>query len=177
MNNLYRELSPGENIPQEINVVIENTLGEKNKYEYREEGYFALDRVIYSPVFFPFGYGFIPQTISGDDDPEDVVLLLSNPVFPGCVVKARPIGILFMEDESGEDSKIIAVPLEKIDPHFENIKELNDLPDYTRKLIEEFFVDYKKLEKGKYVKIKGWGGKEDALKSIEKSVNRFKENQ
>lgn len=177
MNNLFKELSPGENPPQEINVVMENTVGERNKYEYREEGYFSLDRVLYSPVFFPFGYGFVPQTISGDGDPEDVVLLLSNPVFPGCVVKARPIGILFMEDEKGEDNKIIAVPLEKIDPHFENIKELEDLPEYNRKLIQEFFIDYKKLEKGKYVKVKGWGKREEALKKIEESIKRFKENQ
>ena len=173
MNNLYIDLTPGDNPPKEINVVVENPLGERNKYEYKEEGYFSLDRVIFSPVFFPFGYGFIPQTLSEDEDPIDVVLLLTYPVFPGCVVKARPIGILFMEDEKGKDNKIIAVPLDKVDPHFKGVSSLDDMNEHIRKEIQAFFTDYKKLEEGKFVKITGWGTSEDAEKVIKESIERY----
>lgn len=175
MVNLYKNIPSGEKIPKEINIVVEIPKGEKNKYEYQEEkGYFILDRVLYSSLFFPFNYGFIPQTLSEDGDPLDVVLLSTFSLFPGCIVKGRPIGILVMEDEKGRDDKIIALPQEKADPRFLEIKDVKDLNSHIKKEIESFFSDYKKLEKGKFVKIKGWKGKKEAEKLIKESAKRFK---
>lgn len=176
MSNLYKDVSPGDNAPEEINVVVEITKGSPNKYEYDEDnGYITLDRVIYSSVYFPFEYGFMPQTLSEDGDPLDIVLLSTHPSIPGCVVKARPIGILLMEDEAGEDNKIIAVPVEKIDPRFKDIKSEEDLSGHQKSEIQEFFETYKRLEPGKFVKIKGWGGKEKAVEIINKSLNSYNE--
>ncbi len=178
MNNLYKEIPAGENSPEEINVVVEIPEGNKNKYEYKEEGFLGLDRTLFSPMFFPFSYGFIPQTLSEDGDSLDVILLLTYPVVPQCVVKARPIGVLFMADEKGTDDKIVAVPLEEVDPRFKEIRSVEDLGEHKRKEIETFFSDYKKLEKGKHVEIKGWGKREDALRIIKESIERFhKDNQ
>ncbi len=178
MVNLFKEISPGENPPHQINVVIDIPKGGRNKFEYNEEkGYFELDRVLYSPFFFPFEYGFIPQTASGDGDSLDVVLLTTHPTFSGCLVKARPIGVLLMKDEEGRDNKIVAVPAEKVDPRFKEIKSIEDLSEHLRKEIEVFLADYKKLEKEKYkhVKIEGWAGKEEAEKIIEKGVKAYQE--
>jgi inorganic pyrophosphatase len=174
--NLFKDISSGENIPDIINVVVDVPKGENNKYEYNEEGgFFELDRTLYSPFFFPFEYGFIPQTASGDGDSLDVALLSSFPTFSGCVIKARPIGVLLMEDEKGEDNKIIAVPDKKIDPRFEEIEDIEDLKEHIRKEIEIFFSDYKKLEKEKYkhVKVKGWANAEKAKEMIEKGIEDY----
>lgn len=177
MINLFKEISPGKNPPHQINIIIDIPKGEKNKYEYREEeGYFELDRVLYSPFFFPFEYGFIPQSASEDGDSLDVVLLTAYSTFPGCLIKARPIGVLLMEDEKGIDNKIIAVPLEEIDPRFKEIRSTEDLGEHLKKEIEVFFADYKKLEKGKYVKIKGWVGTEKAKNLIEKGIRAYQES-
>ncbi len=176
MVNLFKEISPGDNPPHQINVVIDIPKGERNKFEYKEEeGYFELDRVLYSPFFFPFEYGFIPQTASEDGDALDVVLLTTYPTFPGCLVKARPIGVLLMKDEEGTDNKIIAVPIEEVDPRFKEIKDIKNLGQHLKEEIKVFFADYKKLEKEKYkhVKIEGWAGKEKAEKIIEKGVKDY----
>ena len=174
MINLYKDISPGDNPPEEINVMIDIPKGCSNKYEYKEEkGCFELDRVIYSPIFFPFEYGFIPQTSSEDGDGLDVVLLLTYPTFSGCLIKARPIGVLLMEDEKGIDHKIVAVPLEKIDPRFKNIKDIEDINEHLKKEIKVFFEDYKKLEKDKFVKIKGWEKADKAKEIIEKAIKKY----
>ena len=176
MTNLFKDISPGHNPPDEINVVIDIPKGSSNKYEYNEEkNYFELDRVMYSPFFYPFDYGFIPQTASGDGDSLDVVLLTTFPLFSGCVIKARPIGMLLMKDEAGIDNKIIAVPSEKVDPRFKEIKNINDVPEHTRKEIEVFFADYKKLEKDKYklVKVDGWQEIEKAKEVIKKAIEKY----
>ena len=111
MINLYKDISSGGNLPDEINVIVEVPKNSSNKYEYDEEkGNFKLDRIIHSPLFFPFEYGFIPQTLSEDGDALDIVLLATFPTFVGCLVKAIPVGVLLMEDEKGVDHKIIAVP-------------------------------------------------------------------
>lgn len=175
MVNLFKELSPGSKPPQKINVVVDIPTGSSNKYEYQEEkGYFSLDRVLYSPMFFPFDYGFIPQTTAGDGDPLDVVLLTSFPTFPGCVIKSRPIGILFMKDEKGTDHKIIAVPQKKVDPRTKPLQKIEDLPSHLKEEIETFFKDYKKLEKGKFVEIENWGGVSEAQKVISQAVQNWK---
>jgi len=177
MNNLFKDLSPGPNPPEQINVVIDIPRFSTNKYEYNEkEGYFELDRVWYSPLSMPFEYGFIPQTTSEDGDALDVVLLVSFPTFSGCVIKARPIGVLLMRDEAGIDNKIIALPLEKVDPRFKEIQKIEDMGSHYKKEIELFFADYKKLEKEKYkfVKVDGLEGVEKAKETIRKAIERYK---
>lgn len=174
MVNLYKDISPGDNLPEEINVIIDIPKGCSNKYEYKEEkGYFELDRVIYSPIFFPFEYGFIPQTSSEDGDALDVVLLLTYPTFSGCLIKARPIGVLLMEDEAGIDHKIIAVPQEKVDPRFKEIQDIKDLSEHFKKEVQVFFEDMKKLEPGKFVKLKGWQRKDRAKELIKEAIKRY----
>jgi inorganic pyrophosphatase len=158
---------------EEINVVVENVKGSSNKIEYdNEKGCFMLDRVLYSPVFWPFDYGFIPRTWHEDEDPVDVVLLTTYPTFPGCVVKARPIGVIIMEDEKGVDDKIVAVPVK--DPRFKNIKSIYDLNEHLRKEIQDFFESYKKLEPGKFVKFKELQGVEKAKEIIRKAKEEYK---
>jgi inorganic pyrophosphatase len=169
--NLMHDIDAGSS--EEINVVVENVKGSSNKIEYdNEKGYFSLDRVLYSPVFWPFDYGFIPRTWHEDEDPVDVVLLTTYPTFPGCVVKARPIGVIIMEDEKGVDDKIVAVPVK--DPRFKNIKSINDLNEHFKKEIQDFFESYKRLEPGKFVKFKEWQDVEKAKEIIEKAKEAYK---
>ncbi len=177
MNNLFKDLKPGPNPPEEINVVIDIPRGQSNKYEYNEEGgYFELDRTLFSPMFYPFEYGFVPRTAAGDGDSLDVAVLMTFSTFPGCVIKVRPVGVLMMEDEDGIDNKIVAVPVDKVDPRFQGIQNLEDIEDHTKKELQLFFEDYKKLEKGKYdqVKVKGWKDKEYAKELIEKAIEDHK---
>ncbi len=153
-----------------INVFIENPKGSTNKYELdKETNRIMLDRVLYSPVHWPFEYGFIDGTLSDDGDPLDVVMLSEHPTFPGCVVPCKVIGMLNMEDESGLDYKIIAVPDDKIDPAFKEVNSIDDLSDYQKKVIQEFFETYKRLEPNKWVKIMGFESKEIAENIINKS--------
>ncbi|MCK4355041.1 inorganic diphosphatase [Candidatus Parcubacteria bacterium] len=177
--NLYKDIPAGENLPEQINVVVDIPKGCNNKYEYSEQGgYFTLDRVNYSPMFYTFDYGFVPQTHSEDGDALDVLLLTTYPTFPGCVVKARPIGVLLMKDEAGLDNKIISVPIEEIDPRFKEIQDINDLGEHYKKEIQIYFEDYKKLEPEKYkhVKVDGFENKEKALEIIKDAVERYKTN-
>lgn len=163
----------GEEAPKKINVVIEIPKGSHNKYEFDEKiGTIKLDRVLYSSVFYPGDYGFLPETLSPDGDTLDTLLVISEPVFPGCVVPARPIGILYMEDEKGEDAKVISVA--DVDPMLKEVRTITDIAEHFKKQIAEFFKTYKELEK-KEVKVKGWGGKEAAFSYIEKSHQNFLE--
>ena len=173
--NLSKDVSCGKNPPEEINVIVEIPKGSNNKYEIDEEtGAICLDRTLYGPQVFPFEYGFIPQTKSEDGDPLDIVLLATRSTFSGCVVKSRPIGIIFMEDEAGVDNKIIAVPVDKIDPRFKEIKEASDLSEHQKKEIQNFFETYKLLEPGKFVKITEWGSSEQAKEIIAQAVEKYK---
>jgi len=157
----------------EILVFVEIPKNSKLKFEFDEElKAIKLDRVLYGPNYFPFEYGFVKDTLGEDGDPLDCVLLSTFPTFPGCIVKARPIGILEMEDEAGIDTKILAVPVEKIDPRFAHIQDVEDLPEHTKKEIKEFFETYKRLEPGKWVKLKDFKGKEIAEKMIEEAKKR-----
>ncbi len=158
----------------EILVFVEIPKNSKLKFEFDEElKAIKLDRVLYGPNYFPFEYGFVKDTLGEDGDPLDCVLLATFPTFPGCIVKARAIGILEMEDEAGIDTKILAVPIEKIDPRFAEIKDIKDLPEHTKKEIKEFFETYKRLEPGKWVKLKDFKGKEVAERMIEEAKKRF----
>jgi len=160
----------------EILVFVEIPKGSCQKFEFDEkEKAIKLDRTLYSSMYFPFEYGFLKGTKGEDGDPLDCVLLSTFPTFPGCLVKARTIGLLEMEDEAGIDTKILAVPLEKIDPRFKEIQEVNDLPEHTKKEIREFFESYKRLEPGKWVKLKEFKGKKEAERVIKEAIERAKD--
>ncbi len=153
-----------------INVFIEIPKGSRNKYELdKETNRIMLDRTLYSSQCFPFEYGFVENTLADDGDPLDVVVLATNPTFPGCVVPVKIIGMLNMEDESGLDYKIIAVPDDKIDPRFKNINSIDDVDEHIKKEIQDFFETYKRLEPNKWVKVSGFEPKEKAEEIIEKS--------
>lgn len=172
--NLWKNLKPGKNPPEEIFAVIEVPKGSRNKYEYDHEGgYLKLDRVLHAAVHYPSDYGFIPQTIAEDGDPIDVVVLTEEPTFPGCVVPARPIGVMRMDDEKGEDDKILAVPL--VEPRLNCYNDISEIPPHWLKEIKHFFEDYKELEgKGKWAHVKKWMNAETAKTIIEKSIQEYK---
>ena len=170
----YEKLGPGKKAPEEVYVVIEIPMGSSIKYEIdKETGLIFVDRILFTAMYYPFNYGFIPGTLEEDGDPVDVLVLGYDKLHPGVVIKARPIGVLETEDEKGKDAKIVAVPIEKIDPRFENIKDISDLPANIRERIAHFFEHYKELEKGKWVKVIGWKNREEALKRIEEAIKRY----
>lgn len=165
------KLSSGKNPPEEINVLIEIPQGSTVKYELdKNTGLILVDRFTYTAMSYPFNYGFIPQTKAEDNDPVDVLLISSYPVYPGTVISARPIGMLEMEDEAGIDTKIIAVPIKKVDPFKSNIKDVADLSPETKEMIKHFFEHYKELEPGKWVKTRNFLPKARALKTIKKAL-------
>jgi inorganic pyrophosphatase len=156
----------GKNAPQVFNAVIEIPKGSTNKYEYDHElDILRLDRVLFSPLFYPFDYGFIPQTMYADGDPIDVFVMCMHPTFPGCVLEARAIGVLEMRDEKGPDEKILAVATK--DPRYNNRKCLGDLNPHTMREITHFFEIYKDLE-DKQTEVIGWHDVDVAVSLIEK---------
>lgn len=168
-------LSPGKKAPDQVSVLIEIPQGSNVKYEFdEEENVIKVDRILYTAMFYPFNYGFIPGTLEEDGDPLDVLVISNYPLMPGSVIEVRPVGMLFMRDEEGEDAKIIAVPIDKIDPTFSNIKDINDVPDAIKNKITHFFEHYKELEPGKWVKVSGWGNASQAKERISKAIERAK---
>lgn len=164
------ELTPGDRSPIIVNTVIEIPKGSSNKYEVdKETGLVRLDRVLYSPLFYPCDYGYIPGTLYSDGDPIDVLVLLSHPTFPGCIVESRPIGVLCMTDEKGRDDKILCVAAR--DPRFETIKILADIGEHFQKEIVHFFEVYKALEE-KEVDVVGWASIEVAHTAIQEFTLR-----
>ncbi|MCL4538722.1 MAG: inorganic diphosphatase [Bacteroidetes bacterium] len=171
MPNL-KELPIGENAPDEINVVIEIPKGTHTKIEYDAKlEVFRLDRVLYSAVHYPTAYGFIPQTLWDDGDPLDVLVLNEEPLQTGLLLRARPVGVLVMTDEKGSDSKILAVP--SLDPRYNDVTEITDVPKHFLREAEHFFETYKELE-GKFVKSFGWEPSHSAKQAIMKSSGTFK---
>ena len=169
------DLGPGESSPEQVNVIIEIPKGSSIKYELDlKTGFVFVDRILLSAMFYPCNYGSIPQTLEEDGDPVDVLVLGNDPLLPMVVMISRPIGLLVTEDEKGQDSKIIAAPLKKIDPALSTINDVDDIPHYLRNQITHFFEHYKELEKGKYVKILGWKSKELAKSKISEATQRFK---
>jgi len=165
------KISTGRDPPHDINVVIEIPQGSSVKYEVdKESGALVVDRFLFTPTAYPAAYGFIPGTLADDGDPADVLILVPAAVVPGAVVRARPIGLLRMEDEKGNDEKIICVPHDRIHPQHSNIETIEDLPPITRKAIEYFFSRYKDLEEDKWVKVSGWGSRADAEEAIRKAI-------
>ena len=154
-----------------IDVVVEIPKGSRNKYEMdKERGVIRLDRRLFSATVYPSDYGFIPDTLGEDGDPLDALVLLEDPTFPGCYVTARPICVLWMEDDKGPDAKILCVP---VDARFDHIQDVSDVSEFLIKEIEHFFTRYKDLEPGKWVKVEQWGSPEDAKREILASVKRF----
>jgi inorganic pyrophosphatase len=161
-------------IPNQINVVIEIPKGSNIKYEVnKDNGLLFVDRKLFTAMFYPCNYGFIPSTLEDDGDPVDVLVIGEFAVAPLSILKAIPIGILLTEDEEGQDSKIIAIPVNKIDPTFSFIKDVQNIPKILKNQIEHFFTHYKELEGGKYVRIKGWGNKEMAETKITEAIDRY----
>ena len=157
----------------ETKVFVEIPKGSRNKYEQDEETReIVLDRALYGEEIFPFDYGFIPGTKGEDDDPLDVVLLVTNPTFPGCIVRSRVIGYLQMEDEAGIDNKLLAVPAKKLDPRWAHVEDVSDLTDEQRKEIRDFFENYKKLEPEKWVKLQDFKSSKEAEVIVEEAVKR-----
>ena len=171
---MWRDIPSGDEPPEVLNIVVEVISKSRDKYEYhREWEAFTLDRVLHSSVVFPVEYGFIPQTWFKDNDPLDIMILSYEPLEVGCIVKARPIGVLILEDEEGEDPKILSVPLN--DPRFKGYKNISDVHPHRLREIQEFFETYKRLEPNKWVKFKVWKEAEEAKRIINLSINLYKE--
>jgi len=171
--NLWRDIPCGDKPPELVNVVVEVVSGSRDKYEYNVDWeVFVLDRMLFSSVVFPVEYGFIPRTWFDDGDPLDVMVLSFEPLEVGCVVKARVIGVLVMEDEEGVDPKILSVLVG--DPRFEGYKDISDVHPHRLKEIQEFFEVYKRLEPRKWVKFKAWQGVEEAKKVVEYAMDLYK---
>jgi inorganic pyrophosphatase len=162
------KVTPGSKVPEAFNVIIEIPMNsDPVKYEVdKESGALFVDRFMGTAMHYPTNYGYVPQTIAGDGDPVDVLVMTPFALPPGVVVPCRALGILLMEDEGGVDGKVLAVPTEKILARYSNIQSLADIHDLQLQQISHFFEHYKDLEKGKWVKVKGWEGIESAAKEI-----------
>jgi len=166
----------GENPPDDINVIIEVPLGgQPIKYELdKDAGVLVVDRFLYTPMSYPGNYGFVPHTLSEDGDPIDVLVINTRALVPGCVINVRPVGVLIMEDNAGQDEKVIAVPAHALTQRYDEVLTHTDLPDITLEQIEHFFEHYKDLEPGKWVKIGDWHGTDMAKRLISESIERAK---
>ncbi len=175
----YDKVSPGKKIPEIFNVIIEIPMNaDPVKYEVdKESGALFVDRFMGTAMHYPCNYGYIPQTIAGDGDPVDVLVLTPFPLFPGVVVSCRAIGVLMMEDEGGQDAKLLAVPEDKILPIYAHLQKPDDLHPLQLNQIQHFFEHYKDLEKGKWVKVKGWSGVADAHKEILEGIEGYAKSQ
>ncbi|WP_069471354.1 inorganic diphosphatase [Candidatus Marithrix sp. Canyon 246] len=172
--NLDR-VSSGENVPDNINVIIEiPSHSDPVKYEVdKDTGAMFVDRFMNTAMYYPCNYGYIPHTLSEDGDPADVLVVTPIPLISGSVIRCRPVGVLNMTDESGGDAKILAVPITKLCGLYKNTNSINDLPEMLLKQISHFFEHYKDLEDNKWVKIDGWADVDAAKQEINDSVKRF----
>ena len=167
-------ISVGRTPPDEVNVIVEVPVGgEPIKYELdKEAGTLIVDRFLYTAMRYPGNYGFIPHTLSGDGDPMDVLVANQRAIVPGAVIAVRPVGVLRMQDEAGVDEKIVAVPATRLTRRYERVINYTDFPEITVQQIEHFFAHYKDLEDGKWVKVLGWGGVDDAKHAIIEGIAR-----
>ena len=157
----------------EFDVTIEIPKGQRNKYEVdHETGRIRLDRMLFTSTRYPADYGYVEGTLGEDGDPLDALVLLEEPTFPGCLIRARTIGLFHMRDEAGGDDKLLCVPAG--DPRWDHIQDLADVPPFELEAIKHFFVHYKDLEPGKFVKAADWAGREEAEAELNRSVERFK---
>src|SRR4030095_2676241 len=160
--------------PDQCIVMVEIPKGSNIKYEYdTKSGFIVVDRKLFTAMYYACNYGFILNTLEKDGDPIDVLVLGETPFVPLSLIKVIPIGILQTEDEEGHDSKIVAIPTSKIDPSYSTVSDIKDVPQHLKDQIKHFFEHYKELEKGKFVKILGWEGKESALEKINQSIESY----
>ena len=166
------KISAGKNVHWDVNVVIEIPIGGVPvKYEVdKDSGAMFVDRFLHTAMYYPCNYGFIPHTLADDGDPTDMLVAGPIPVIPGAVLRARPVGVLIMEDEAGQDEKILGVPVDKLHPYYSNVENYSDLRDVLLDQIAHFFEHYKDLEKDKWVKIVRWGDADEAAEMIQKSL-------
>ena len=172
----YNAITAGKDLPNDVYVVIEIPANHAPiKYEIdKDMDCLMVDRFMATPMFYPANYGYISDTLADDGDPLDVLVVTPYPVAPGSVIRARPVGVLNMEDEAGEDAKLVAVPHEKLTQLYNDVKDIDDVPQLLRDQIGHFFKNYKDLEKGKWVKVKGWGNADDARQMILDSAEAYK---
>ena len=165
----------GKNPPDEINVIIEIPKdAEPVKYEVdKETGAIFVDRVLSTPMRYPCNYGYVPHTLCGDGDPADVLVILPLPLVPGSVIRAIPVGVLKMTDEAGSDEKLLAVPVPKVFNGYAHITDIEQVSKHWLERIGHFFEHYKDLEKGKWVKLDGWGGRDEARKILNDAIARY----
>jgi inorganic pyrophosphatase len=166
----------GRDPPNDVNVVVEVPIGgEPIKYEMdKEAGTLFIDRFLHTPMRYPGNYGFVPHTLSDDGDPIDVLVANTRPIVPGAYLNVRPIGVLKMEDDGGGDEKIIAVPSTHLTKRYAHVQNYRDLPEITWRQIEHFFLHYKDLEPGKWVKLIGWGEADEARRLVDEAIARAK---
>lgn len=171
----FDKVPSGKSLPDDIYVVIEiPAQSAPIKYEIDKDSHAVfVDRFMATPMFYPANYGYIPQTLSEDGDPLDVLVVAPYPLVPGSVIRCRPVGVLNMSDESGQDAKLLAVPHDKLTVLYKDVKEATDLPELLIKQIEHFFENYKDLEPGKWVKVDGWASAEAARAEIMKSAEAY----
>ena len=164
----------GINPPHDVNVIVEVPVGgEPIKYEMdKAAGAMYVDRFLYTAMHYPGNYGFVPHTLSDDGDPIDVLVANRRALIPGCIISCRPVGVLIMEDESGEDEKVIAVPSRGLTAMYDVVDTYDDLPAQLIKQIEHFFTHYKDLESGKWVKVVRWGGQNEAIQLVRDAIKR-----
>jgi inorganic pyrophosphatase len=169
------EIDSGRDVPNEVNVIIEIPMhGEPVKYEVdKQSGALFVDRFLTTAMYYPANYGYIPQTLSEDGDPVDVLVITPIPLISGAVIRSRVVGMLKMTDEAGVDTKLLAVPINKLCQMYTDVKTHNDLPKHLLLSVEHFFNHYKDLEAGKWVKVDGWEGPEVAHREIMDSIARY----
>jgi len=167
----------GNDLPLDINVIIEiPSHSDPVKYEVdKDSGALFVDRFMGTAMHYPCNYGYVPHTLSDDGDPVDVLVITPIPLMHGAVIRCRPIGVLKMTDEAGEDAKVLAVPCSKLTPLYNDVKSYKDIPEITLNQISHFFEHYKDLEAGKWVKIEGWADIDSAAQEISESVARYEE--
>ena len=169
-------ISIGDDPPDTVNVIIEVPVGgQPIKYEMdKNAGTLIVDRFLYTPMAYPGNYGFVPHTLSEDGDPIDVLICNTRELMPGCVISVRPVGVLIMEDNAGQDEKILAVPSRSVTKRYDRIDDYSDLPEITLQQIEHFFEHYKDLEPGKWVRIGDWQDANTARRYISEAIDRAK---
>jgi inorganic pyrophosphatase len=171
--NLWKDIPVGDEPPVLLNMVIEIRSGSRDKYEYRSEWEaFVLNRVVPSSVVFPVEYGFVPQTWAPDDDPLDIMVLSYQPLEVGCIVKVRMIGALIVEDEKGEDSKVLSVPVS--DARYDGDQDITDVHPHMLREIQEFFETYKRLEPHKWVRFKQWKNAKETAEIVNQAIETYR---
>lgn len=167
----WHDLPTGPDVPAELNAIIEIPRGSRNKYELdKSSGLFRFDRLLYSAVHYPADYGLIPRTLADDDDPLDVLVLVTEATFPGCLIRVRPLGVFAMRDEKGRDEKVLAVPVR--DPLYDEMRTLDDVPAHFLREVEHFFAIYKDLE-GIETTVLGWRGERTAQELLHAARDRY----